>query len=83
MPLESFSEAAATSAVSTGAGMAMVPAEPPYTALQILSLGSTLLFTGGLAILSLNLAQNMWQPSDSGFTGTIANLLVDLMQFGD
>jgi len=83
MPLESFSESVAPSAAAGTSGIAMVPAEPPYTALQILSLGSTLLFTAGLAILSLNLAQNMWQPSDSGFTGTVANMLVDLMQFGN
>lgn len=82
VPLESFSESVFPTAQGAMAGgPAMVPAEPPFTALQILSLASTLLVTGLLAILSLDLAQNMWQPNDSGVTSNIANLLVDAMQF--
>lgn len=59
----------------------MAQPEAPYSVLQILSLGSTLLVTGILAILSLDLAQNMWQPNDSSFNNTIANWLVTQMQF--
>ncbi|MBL8888706.1 MAG: helix-turn-helix domain-containing protein [Planctomycetaceae bacterium] len=82
VPLESFSESVfPTGQGAMAGGPAMVPAEPPFTALQILSLASTLLVTGLLAILSLDLAQNMWQPNDSGFSSNIANLLVDAMQF--
>ncbi len=84
-PLEEFSDSPSAYAMGPGnvGGVPMVPAEPPYTILQILSLASTFLFTMGLAILSLNLAQNMWQPSDASFTGTVANWLVQLMQFRD
>lgn len=81
MPLEDFGAAPLGGAAAAAAGMTMVPAEPPYSVLQILSLGSALLFTAALAILSLDLAQNMWQPNDSGSINTVANLLVDAMQF--
>lgn len=81
MPLEDFGSAPLGAAAGAAAGMTMVPAEPPYSVLQILSLSSALLFTAALAILSLDLAQNMWQPSDSGSINTVANLLVDAMQF--
>lgn len=81
MPLENFGATLPGAAASTG-GMVMAAAEPPYSVLQILSLSSALLFTAALAILSLDLAQNMWLPNDSGAINTVANLLVDAMQFG-
>lgn len=82
VPLESFSESVFPGGQSGGAGGGMMAQpEAPYTVLQILSLASTLLVTGILAILSLDLAQNMWQPNDSSFNNTIANMLVDTMQF--
>lgn len=82
MPLESFEEELGAGApLGVTGGQMMVPAEPPYTVLQILSLAATFFFMAGLAILSFDLAQNMWQPADSGFSGTLANVLVDLMQF--
>jgi len=79
-PLEGFGESLTAVSPTTG-GLVMAPAEPPYSVLQILSLGSALLFTAALAILSLDLAQNMWLPNDSGAINTVANLLVDAMQF--
>jgi hypothetical protein len=81
VPLETFGESVFPGGQAAGSGQVMVPAEPPFTVLQILSLASTLLVTGILAILSLDLAQNMWQPNDAGFSSNIANMLVDMMQF--
>ncbi|MDP1561021.1 MAG: helix-turn-helix domain-containing protein [Pirellulaceae bacterium] len=81
VPLESFSESVFPVGQSVGGGGVMAQPEAPYSVLQILSLGSTLLVTGILAILSLDLAQNMWQPNDSSFNNTIANWLVTQMQF--
>ncbi|MBL8856253.1 MAG: helix-turn-helix domain-containing protein [Planctomycetaceae bacterium] len=82
VPLESFTDSVFPAGQGAGqGGGVMVQPEAPYSVLQILSLGSTLLVTGILAILSLDLAQNMWQPNDSGFNNTIANMLVDAMQF--
>ena len=81
VPLESFSDSVFPAGQAVGGGGVMAPPEAPYSVLQILSLASTLLLTGMLAILSLDLAQNMWQPNDAGFSSNVANMLVDAMQF--
>jgi excisionase family DNA binding protein len=82
VPLESFSDSVFSPGQTAGtSGGVMAQPEAPFTILQILSLASTLLVTGMLAILSMDLAQNMWQPNDSGFSSNVANMLVDAMQF--
>lgn len=80
MPLESF-DGAPVPFDASQAGLVPVPAESPYSIWQILALGSTFLVTSILAVLCLNLAQNMWQPADSSFTGTFADWIVDTLQF--
>ncbi len=79
MPLESFDGPMNGDQMSP----AMIPAmvEEPFSIYQILSLTVAFFTTGGLALLALNLAQNMWQPAGSSFDGTLANWLVELMQF--
>lgn len=82
VPLESFSDSVFPGGQGAGGGSGVMTApEAPFTILQILSLASTLLVTGMLAILSLDLAQNMWQPNDTGFSSNVANMLVNAMQF--
>lgn len=77
MPLESFDAPGPGEASYDDDGMVTVPAEPPYSGAQIVSLGLTMFFMALLVVLTLNLAQNMWQPSDSGFTSTIANWIAN------
>lgn len=80
MPLESYD--AGGDMQYEDDGMVTVPAEAPYSIWQIVALGSTVFFMGLLVVLTLNLAQNMWQPSDSGFTSTVANWIAnDLLGF--
>lgn len=82
MPLESFGDSGLPAGQGEMVGgPAMVPAEAPYTAMQVLSLASTFLILGLLSMLSMDLAQNMWQPVDTGVTHNVANFLVDKMQF--
>lgn len=75
MPLETYD--ATGNEMQYEDDMVTVPAEPPYSIAQIAALGSTAVMMVLLVVLTLNLAQNMWQPADSGFTSTVANWIAN------